>query len=358
MFGVLLFNGIWLTQYIQESYVFVVVLQVSLITLIFLSSRFAHQAVLFLLLPYTIAIGEFNLVISYAFALVLSFTVLYKYLSSSLIGHFYHCAFYFKHGLDMWYINDQWRQFYNRTYKLPVFDLKFFIRKCVGIFVKEPSLFLLAAFLVYEKSYNISEGLEAYFIGYVLAFYFLLSFFLRLDKSIGDGYRYIEYLYAPLSIAVVSASFPYDGFKMSFIVLAVFTSLIMLYRVARQLARNLQNSGRIWGDEASLQVKEFLEGLPPSKVASLPMSISNYFSLESKHKYFYDYTFQGFNFLHKRGMTPYFKLDQENLLARSYIGYLVLDKKQVPHEVKEKVLDYYNYDLVFDNDLYGVYKRY
>jgi len=352
--GLIFFNLILLTTYADIPLYYKVVIEIFCLTPIFLGSKFAHQAYVFVVLPVALLFFKTDLLISYPAAIIVSFVLTKGFVKEVFKAHIMHCYWSFHYHMDYYVFGRYYRDFESE----PVIRKELSFGRTLNnlaALIKNPVLIFIPFMLIFSDVSQLNFNLALIIV--VLFIYVLLAIFARLNRSIGSSERYFEYIMLPL-VMELNASKLFDH-NLFFPLLGVvfFASIFWVCFMLRKQNRSLRESGRVFDNFEIKELMKYLDSLPSSVIVSLPISISNFLAMNEKHKFFYPYSFFAQYFLCRVGILPYFKFDNNNLLNKKYIDYLVADIKRVPSEHLGLIIEKYKYELEFKNSSYHVYKK-
>lgn len=354
MLGVFLYNLLLYSIVISfQSPFFLIPIQIILCLLIVFTSRFAHQMIWFVLLPASLFTAAYDFLLSYSIAITLLYFIFRGHGVKIVKGHLAHLRYYFFNGVEFWAFDKYWRE-YDGFVETSRFDKLIYLFKSFKIFFRQPISIAVVLFFLFGFTSVVQGNYEyaLYCLCSGLFFYFLTAFSDRVNKFIGDGFRYWEYLLIPFGICTAFVHSDLD------IIIAVI-SLVVLVVTQRDLmnaSKSIVSSGRS-GDESLEQLCFELDRLNKKNVLTLPISLSNILSVKTNKKYFYAYTFFGFWFLNRKGIFPWFRGGNQNLLNSPYINYVVIDKAQVRDDIIENIRSDYGFTYLLSVNDYLVFKK-
>lgn len=363
--GVFMYNLLFLFILLSFKHsLFFVPLQVVLCVLIIFSSRFAHQMIWFVVLPSSMILGVYEFLFSYLISVVLLFYIFNGHGIKIIKGHVEHLRYYFFNGVEFWAFQKYWREFGCSVSNDKKKNEKLLsVLKLFKIFLRQPVTILMAVFIFLNTSFSSPTQLLEYkfslfcfLSGFV--FYLATAFSDKVNKFIGDGFRYWEYLLIPFGAFFCIAnsnSLSILEFKVILGVISILV-LIVTHRDLKNVSKNIYRTSRVENENLNNLCKE-LDSLKYDNILTLPISLSNVLSVNTTKKYFYAYTFFGFWFLNRKGIFPWFKRGNENLLNKSYVNYLVIDRSQVDELIEAQLIIDYKLTYLFESSLYVVYKK-
>jgi hypothetical protein len=340
MLGVFLFNALFLCLFNFENAPYVsYILSFILISTIILSSRFAHQMIVLVLIPSLIINGDFVFLSVYILSIFATVVFTKGKAIDIIIGHIKHVAYYYKHGIEFWKGNKYWREVKVST------DLNKYHFRIIKILFKEPIVILYLVYIITNFDF-LGEDLISIYLIVGGALYSLTALFDRFDKFIGDGYRYWEYYSLAIGLALISNSTDKQNENLSFLIVLLFAIFsIYIWKCVNNMKRKLVAEGRIWNSDEVSELIRYIDDSDERFFATLPISNSNYFAVNTKDdkKFFYGYTYFGFWFLTKKKIYPYFKFSNDNLLASKYLKTVIVDTESVDDDVLCEVCNYFNF---------------
>lgn len=353
-FGIALFNCILLVTYTDLDFGIKIVLEVLCLIPIFLASKFAHQAFVFVVIPAAILFLKTDILISYPLALVISYIMTNGFVVRIFKAHITHCYYTFFYNMDLYVFGHYYREFESKKVDRKEFSVLRTVRSLFGV-IKNPVLVLIPLLFLYGSNLEIDFNILLILI--VTGIYILLSICTRLNWSVGEAGRYFEYILVPLAFS----SYNYGLFDIKYfyiiLILIIFASFSWVVFLIGRENKSIRLGGRVYDNKESNELISFLKTLRKSRVASLPIAISNFLALNSEHEYYYPFSYLSQYFLQRKGILPFFKFDNSNLLNKKYIDYLVVDVRQIPQEYLEQIINKYKYSLIFHNAIYQVYQK-
>ncbi|MCP5382480.1 MAG: hypothetical protein H6912_08920 [Kordiimonadaceae bacterium] len=352
--GLFLFNTILLASYTYLPLGIKILIEIACLVPIFLASKFAHQAFVFIILPVAVFFLKIDIIISYALALLLTYIITKGFIIEILKAHILHCYWSFFNHMDYYVYGHYYREFENEKFERNEFSLKRSIRNLASFF-KNPVVILIPIFFIFIGGIQLDFNTTSILI--VLFIFLVLALYTRLNRSIGESGRYFDYILLPLSISLYNSGIFETNFfyiVLLAIIVAAFARIILLIKKEN---KSLRAAGRIFDNNVSAELEIFLRKLPRGRVVSLPISISNYLATITEHEYYYPFSYLSQYFLQRSGILPFFKFDNNNLLNKKYIDYLVVDVRQIPQEYLEQIINKYKYSLIFHNAIYQVYQK-
>ncbi|HAS6335156.1 hypothetical protein [Vibrio vulnificus] len=331
--GVLLF--VCLLMAIEYGSTLYISISVPILTFFLVTgSRFGHQMAMLILMPYSLFIGKPVIFIMYF--VTVSILYMTNFLNSKNIikGHAFHLYYYYKNGMEFWNDKEYWQEFNEKKYKtLKSIDIK----RILVIFIKEPVSILNVIYLFSLFFFNLNiTNLDALLIfGNVI--YLFVALFNRLDKFIGDSYRYWEYIAPIFAVVLVSRAGTWPDITGMLIAICISLHLIYTTVCLNRNATKLKLNNRFSNNH---ELVKFLEGQDDRNILTIPISLSNRLAVETNKRYFYGYTFFGFWFLNKVGVTPFFRREN-NIIGKSYVKLIVIDSSQIKQEVITALLEEY-----------------
>ena len=354
IFGIALFNIILLVASTDLDLSVKIILEILCLIPIFLASKFAHQAFVFVVLPAAVFFLKVDLLLSYPLALVITFILTKGFVVKIFRAHITHCYYTFFYNMDLYVFGHYYRDFETDKVDRREFSIQRTVMSIISV-IKNPVLILIPILFLFGENVEISFNIVLILI--VLGIYILLSFSTRLNWSVGESGRYFEYILVPLSLASYNYGILTSNLFYVVLFLIIVSSYFWVFSLIRRENRSIIAAGRVYDNEESIELISFLGTLKKSRVASLPIAISNFLALNSKHEYFYPFSFLSQYYLQRTGILPFFKFDEKNLLNKKYIDYLVVDKKQIPESYLKQIINRYKYTLVFENANYHVYQK-
>ncbi|HDM8128350.1 TPA: hypothetical protein P0E14_003177 [Vibrio harveyi] len=347
--GVLLF--VCLLIAIEYGSTLYISISVPILTFLLVTgSRFGHQMALLILMPYSLFIGK--PVVFVIYFVTVSILYISNFLNSKNIikGHAFHLYYYYKNGMEFWNDKEYWQEFNEKKYiALKSIDVK----RILTIFVKEPVSILNVVYLFSLFFFDLNiTNLDALLI-FGNMIYLFVALFNRLDNFIGDSYRYWEYI-API-FALVLASRVGAWSDITGMLIAICISLHLVYTTVclNRNATKLKLSNRFSNNQ---ELVKFLEEQDSKNILTIPISLSNRLAVETSKKYFYGYTFFGFWFLNRVGVTPFFRREN-NIIAKSYINLIVIDSSQIKQEIITSLMEEYKLVQLIKIDSYIVVEK-
>ena len=354
--GILLFNSLLLFILLLESngLNYLVVIAASMcVFLLVMTSRFAHQMVLFFLIPSSIIFGQLYLPTIYFLTLLTIITTNTFHLRPVLLGHVKHVYYYYKRGVDFWLPGGYWREINNISHKKSNVNIK----RLIFILAKEPVSIVAFSYLFYIFGYSkVPFSFTDVILIFATIFYIVVAISERLDNFIGDSYRYWEYISLALAISIVDTvtQYSYNALPVFLIFCLIFLVFsVYLFFSLNKMVTKLKRENRFSFDEGVCQA---IEELPFKKVLTVPISLSNVFAVNTSKKYFYGYTYFGFWYLEKAGLYPYFK-KENNILSKQYIKVVVIDSSQVPIEFTKMLSTEYGFRVYKEIGTYSIYTK-
>ncbi|RPA46607.1 hypothetical protein EGC79_13280 [Shewanella vesiculosa] len=354
MLGVFLYNLLFFTIIVSlDNSLLLIPLQILLCICIVFASRFSHQMIWFVLLPASIILGATDFLFSYLSSVLLLFFIFKGHGISIVKGHLAHLRYYFFNGVEFWAFNKYWRE-YGQTAEKSRFSNLIYPLKSFKIFFRQPVTIAIVLFFICGSFAPISQEhkFALYCLGFGTTFYLITAASDRVNKFIGDGFRYWEYLLVPFGVSVF---FAHSELQV-IIALISLVVLVVTHRDLRHVSKNILRTGRSGDDNLKLLCQE-LDKLDKINVMTLPISLSNILSVNTNKKYFYAYTFFGFWFLNRKGIFPWFKRGKNNLLNSNYINYLVVDSNQIDEFIVLEIISEYEFVLMFSCGHYMVFKK-
>lgn len=354
VFGLFFFNVILLTTSTDFPIEIKILIEVICLIPIILASKFAHQVYVFAVLPAAIMYSQMDILYSYPLALALTYLITKGFIVEILRAHILHCYWSFYNHMDYYVFGHYFREFEDEKVERNEFSLERSARNLFSV-VKNPVVLLIPVLFIYNS--DLKLDFNVILITIVVGIFLLLGLYSRLNRSIGEAGRYFDYILLPLTLALYSAGILASNLFYIFLLVIFILSSIWIFFQIRKENRTLTSGGRVFDSEQVAELGTFLRQLPKSKIVSLPISISNYIANISEHKTFYPYSYFAQYFLKRRGVLPFFKFDDKNLLSKKYIDYLVVDIKQIPVNYLAQIINRYKYTLIYENASYQVYQK-
>ena len=354
VFGLFLFNTILLTTSTDFALEIKILIEILCLVPIFLASKFAHQVYVLVIIPAAILFYKVDILLSYPLAFAFAYILTKGFVVDIVRSHVFHCYWSFFNHMDYYVYGRYYREFEEEKVERNEFSLKRAARNLFSV-IKNPVLILIPILFIF--SFDVQLNFNVGTIIIVLGIFLVLALYSRLNRSIGESGRYFDYILVPLVLALYNAGILETSWFYSILIFAYIASFLWISALIKRENKSLRVGGRVFDNEPAIELMNFLRELPKSKIASLPISISNYLAANSRHTYFYPYSYFAQTYLQRVGILPFFKFDDKNLLNKKYVDYLVVDSRQISEDYLVQIIKRYRYSLIFQNSTYQVYKK-
>ncbi|MCG9732385.1 hypothetical protein L1D44_21725, partial [Shewanella sp. Isolate13] len=189
-------------------------------------------------------------------------------------GHLAHLRYYFFNGVEFWAFHKYWRE-YGHTAEFGRFSKIIYLCKSFKIFLRQPITIVIVLLVVSGVFTSDPEEYEfaLYCLGWGSLFYLITAASDRVNKFIGDGFRYWEYILIPFGLCVF-----YSNSELQIAISVVsLVVLVVTHRDLIHVSKNILRTGRS-GDGNLKQLCGEIDKLEKRNVMTLPISLSNILS--------------------------------------------------------------------------------